>query len=474
MTLIGHKDMVYTVAVSPDGTRIVSGSGDNTLRIWDASSGDLVAVLEGHTKNIIAVAFSPAGDRILSRSADQTGRLWDVTTGREVMKLEGGIGSEWISSVSFSSDGSRIGSGFGDTKIRIWDAVTGGILLTSEMDSDDGTSLVLFRDGELASGCTIRVSYLTGGIRIVTHSERVHAVAIFPDALQITPGVHASDAHSGSELRIDAWVVSRNSIETMQIWDASNSSRIETLEDPKSPVCTLALSPNGGVIASGTWDGSVRLWNTTTHEHTATYNGHTGDVSSVVFSHDGRRIVSASRDRTIKIWDASSIQGYEEGDQSKSQRVVSLAFSSDGTRLAVLYYGRTVEVRDPETGQIMLSFGLHQWIKAWSTRDRLWFSANGSQLFMASEMKNATLALDASNGSRIQPPYPKVDPQPEALFTLEGSKIVRRGASTDALVCILPSSIHATTIASIKLEGGVSHRIEVGCGDGRILALHVT
>src|SRR5712672_2329930 len=121
----GHSNVVSSVAFSPDGSRIVSGSWDNTIRLWDAETGDAIGnPLEGHSKPVNSVGFSPDGSRIVSGSFDNTIRLWDAETGNAIGKpLEGH--SSYVYSVAFSPDGSRIVSGSSDNTIRLWDAETG-------------------------------------------------------------------------------------------------------------------------------------------------------------------------------------------------------------------------------------------------------------------------------------------------------------------------------------------------------------
>ena len=123
--LLGHTQGVNSMAFSPDGRRLVSGSDDYTLRLWDAATGKPIGLpLQGHTNWVISVAFSPDGRRIVSVSSDNTLRLWDAASGQPIgPPLQGHTNS--VSSVAFSPDGRRIVSGSLDNTLRLWDAATG-------------------------------------------------------------------------------------------------------------------------------------------------------------------------------------------------------------------------------------------------------------------------------------------------------------------------------------------------------------
>jgi WD40 repeat protein len=127
-TLEGHGGSVRSVAFSHDGSHVVSGSNDSTVKIWDASSGACVKTLEGHSDWVSSVAFSRDGSQVVLGSDDNTVKIWDASSGACHKTLEGH--SEGVSSVAFSRDGSQVVSGSYDNTVKIWDASSGACLTT--------------------------------------------------------------------------------------------------------------------------------------------------------------------------------------------------------------------------------------------------------------------------------------------------------------------------------------------------------
>ena len=152
VTLGGHPDFVYSVAFSPDGKTLASGSGDNTIKLWDVPTGKEQATLKGHTGWVTSVAFSPDGKTLASGSWDKTIKLWDVATGKELATLQGH--TSFVLSVAFSPDGKTLASASGDKTIKLWDVADGQGDRPPSRDTRTGFSCVAFSpDGKtLASG----------------------------------------------------------------------------------------------------------------------------------------------------------------------------------------------------------------------------------------------------------------------------------------------------------------------------------
>ncbi len=284
--LKGHSRSVNSVAFSPDGKTLASGSYDRTIRLWDRSTGDIKNTLTGHRYGVQSVAFSPDGQTLTSGSGDTTIRLWDASTGDLINTLTGHRG--WVQSVAFSPDGTTLASGSYDNTIRLWDASTGEIIRILRGHRDIVYSVAFSPDEQtFASGSrdnTIRLWDASTGdtIRTLTgHTDYVYSVAFSPDGKTLASG-------------------SRDY--TIRLWDASTGELINTLTGHRNTVSSVAFSPDGQTLASGSGDNTIRLWNVETGETIRTLTGHSGWVYSVAFSPDGQTLASGSADSTIRLW----------------------------------------------------------------------------------------------------------------------------------------------------------------------------
>jgi WD40 repeat protein len=331
---------VTSVAFSPDGHRIVAGSFDNSVRVWDAATGQAVGQpFTGHTASVMGVAFSPDGHRIASVSADNTVRVWDAATGQLVGEpLTGHTGA--VQDVAFSPDGTRIVSGSDDTTVRVWDAGTGqpiGQPLTGHTKSVIG--LAVTPDGKrIVAGSrdgTVLVWAMATGRPVgrFAHSRPVSDVTVSPDGTRIVSGCEDG---------------------TVEVWDADTGKPSgQALTGHTGGVRSVAFSPDGRRIVSGSYDNTVRLWDAGTGQPVGQpFTGHTEGVNAVAFSPDGKRIVSGSDDNTVRVWDADTGRTFLRGTLTgHTDRVFSVAFSPDGHRIASASADKTVRVWDADTGK---------------------------------------------------------------------------------------------------------------------------
>ena len=333
-TLTGHTSRVSSVAFSPDGTTIASGSGDGTVRLWDAMTGALKHTLTGHTSGVSSVAFSPDGTTIASGSYDTTVRLWDAMNGALKHTLTGH--TDWVYSVVFSPDGTTLASGSGDTTVRLWDAMTGALKHTLTGHTSGVSSVAFSPDGTtIASGSrdtTVRLWDAMTGAHTQTltgHTSGVNSVAFSPDGITLASG---------------SWDT------TVRLWDAMTGALKHTLTGYTGGVLSVAFSPDGTTIASGGYQ-KIWLWDAMTGALKHTLTGHTDTVTSVAFSPDGTTIASGSGDGTVRLWDAMT-GALKHTLTGHTDWVFSVAFSPDGTTIASGGDDATIRLWDAETGAL--------------------------------------------------------------------------------------------------------------------------
>ncbi|MEA2599552.1 MAG: hypothetical protein QOF89_544 [Acidobacteriota bacterium] len=332
--LEGHSAWVNAVAVLPSG-RVVSGSDDGTLRVWDLESGRTLQTLEGHTASVHAVAVLD-GRSVVSASADRTLRMWDLESGRTLQALEGH--APWTPALAVL-DGRQAVSGSTDGTLQVWDLESGRTLQTLEGHTASVRAVVVLDGHRAVSGSadgTLRVWDLESGRTLQTlegHTDWVHAVAVL-------------DGRS---------VVSASADRTLRVWDLESGRTLQILKGHTDWVRAVAVL-DGRRAVSGSADGTLRVWDWESGRTLQTLEGHTDSVHTVAVL-DGRRAVSGSADRTLRVWDLESgrtLQTLEE--HTNSIRAVAVL---DGRRAISGSDDGTLRVRDLESGRTLQTLEGH-------------------------------------------------------------------------------------------------------------------
>jgi WD40 repeat protein len=307
-----HSNVVTSVAFSPDGLTLASGSWDGTLKLWEVGDGrpKLKQTFRGEWDEVEAVAFAPDGSTIagLGVGFDNVPfgmvKVWAIgaTRGRVLIRQEGKIDA-----IAFSPDGATLATACGDRgSVMLLDVPTG-------------------EERAVLSG----------------HRAPIWAMAYAPDGKGLAVASGVVPALAGPAGAGDTGEV--------RLWDlaATVPSTRARLDSHEHGVISVAISPDGAMLASGGFDRTVKIWNMHTGRERASLTGHKGWVAAVAFSPDGSLLATGSHDQLIKLWDAATgqelaILGAHSG------AVYTLAFSPDGSRLASGSLDGTVRVWDVE------------------------------------------------------------------------------------------------------------------------------
>jgi len=294
--LAGHKGRVWRVAFTSDGKTLATASEDRTVKLWDPQTGREVGSWEAFPRGefgYLALAFSPNGKLLATAGGENVVRLWTVAD-RQPLRMLSGHGRE-VTAVAFSPDGTLVASASHDHSVRLWEADTGKLrhLLTGH--SDRVLCVAFSPDGQtLASGAMngeVKLWDPTTGQEIgkCGHHKRVWGLAFSRD-----------------------WLASASHEPNIKLWPLPfKPQRQPTIVTDGPEVWSVAFSPDGTVLASGSHDGVVRLWNPSTGKLVGKLTKHTAPVVSVAFSENGRWLASGSWDGTALIWDRSSGNGWK-------------------------------------------------------------------------------------------------------------------------------------------------------------------
>ncbi|EKV03690.1 WD40 repeat-containing protein [Leptolyngbya sp. PCC 7375] len=435
---VGHSDWIWSVAFSPDGSRIVSGSRDTNLRLWSIDGQSIGSPLEGHLGSVLSVAFSPQGDRIISTSDDGTLRFWDANGLPLGSPIEAHEGS--VYSVAFSPDGNRIVSGGADNTLRLWDLKGNSIGEPFEGHSDWVRSVAFNPDGNriISGGADKRLHLweLDGKCiqQFYGHDDLVYSVAFSPDGEQI---VSSSRDH------------------TVRLWDLDGTLVDKPLYGHHGLVYSVAFSPTEGRIVSGSADHTLRIWNTQGNPILKSIQAHSAAINALAFSPTGEKLVSGSSDTTLRIWDS---QGCAIGQMLSGHKdtIWALAFSPNGERFVSGGSDKKLRIWDQDGNPLGEPIPVKACINA------LAFSPSGERFVSGSSDKK--LRIWDQDGNLLGEPIPAHDEEVETVaFNPDGTKFA--SGSYDHYLCIWNSVGELITQSKTQISNHVNALAFNSAGD---------
>jgi len=324
-TAKGHEDEVSTVAVTPDERFVVSGSRDRTLRLWDLTTGKILRVFRGHTDWVTAVAVTPNGRFIVSGSRDHTLRLWNIATGKCVWASQ--KHRSWITAVAVTPNGRFILSTHDEENLYLWDIATGKRVERKYY----GSSL----EGLGFTASAMSALFITLDGRFVVSGSQNKTIRLWN--FKTGEVIHTYQGHGGNITSVamtpdGQFIVSGSDDATLRLWNVKTGECLWISDRHEEDVTAVAMDPNGQFIISGSWDKTLRQLDIKTGKSPWTFRGQQGHqegVTSVAIAPRGRFAVSGGKDKTLQLWDfrtARCLRTFE----GHSKEVTAVVITPDG------------------------------------------------------------------------------------------------------------------------------------------------
>lgn len=408
-TLLGHTAQIVSLAFSVDQTKLVSGSDDNTARVWNLADGKQLAQFAGHTQSVSSVAFNSNGLQVISGSQDQSLRLWHAADGTEVKSFAGHAGR--IVGVAMASGDQRVISVSEDQTLRIWNAADAAALANVALGAAAGSLGIARDESRVAVACAdnnVRVYQLSDNQLLATLAGQAPGRRVEFSADQTRILVASADH------RVNVWDVARSAIVESLLADAGLAQagfgptanevllasadkfvRLHTLHFERalvgvtSKIAGLAYSPDGGLVYCGCADGTVRGFQSADAQPRFSA-AHGAAVNALVMSADGKWLASAGDDQQVRVWAADGSPAPKPQFGGFTAPVKRVAFSLDSLHVVgASSNANEVLVYNLATGEAEQAFTEH----------------GGAVLALAGagDLGTQIVSLGADNGLRVWP-----------------------------------------------------------------------
>ena len=299
-----NEGPINAIAYSQSANRLAVAAAKN-IYIYDGDTYKKLMVFAGHTDSVLALAFSPNGKLLVSGSSDETVRSWNADTGELIRTREEHTGP--VNTVAFAADGEKFRSGSNeDPTIWSWFSLDGGRAMESVethdimKPTDVFTATVFSSDGEtvvrastatfpvVGNGFLIFLGGAYNAMILADHADSVNVLTLYMEGKTLATG---------------------STDKTVQLWNIKShdpTKPLHILTRHTEGITTLTFFADGKTLATGSVDKTVRLWDVATGWHLYTLTGHTGEIGAVASLED-KALASGSSDGTVFIWDLDKI-----------------------------------------------------------------------------------------------------------------------------------------------------------------------
>jgi len=299
LELKGHDREVTSTCFSPDGSQVVSGSKDKTVRIWDAKTGKNIQTLNGHADAVTCVCFSPDGRQVVSGSEDKTVRIWDAKTGKNIQTFI--AHDTYITAIDFSPDGEFIATGCNDNSMKIWNSSNGKMVHKLVGHSAKILDLNFSPNSKQLVSCSERDG-LYGQIKVWDIASGKEIYSVRGDPRRTVRGIANQLQGDINAVRFSPdgkQFASAGANMTINLWDGPSGALIRTFEcdllrtdgpGHSGPVRSLGFSPSVSVVVSNS-NNTAKFWDTRTGKEIYTLRGNGVPMKGIKFSPEGKRVI---------------------------------------------------------------------------------------------------------------------------------------------------------------------------------------